>query len=69
MKDLIPESDAFLSYIISVNKDYFALTYKRNVGPSVIRFSNIVSPPCRSRTSCMCFHMQELKSLVWPKTL
>ena len=35
MKDLIPESDAFLSRIISVNEDYFALTYKRNVGPSI----------------------------------
>ena len=35
MKDLIPESDAFLSRVISVNKDYFALIYKRNVGPSV----------------------------------
>lgn len=35
MKDLIPENEAFLSSIISVNKDYFALTYKRNVGPSV----------------------------------
>jgi len=35
MKDLIPESEAFLSSIISVNKNYFALTYKRNVGPSI----------------------------------
>ena len=35
MKDLISESDAFLSHVISVNKDYFALVYKRNVGPSV----------------------------------
>ena len=30
MKDLIPESDAFLSRVISVNRDYFALVYKRN---------------------------------------
>ena len=35
MKELIPESDAFLSRVICVNKDYFALTYKRNVSPSV----------------------------------
>lgn len=35
MKDLIPESDAFLSQVISVNKNYFALIYKRNVGLSV----------------------------------
>ena len=35
MKDFIPESNALLSDIISVNKGYFALTYKRNVGPSV----------------------------------
>lgn len=31
IKDLIPESKAFLSSIISVNKDYFAIVYKRNV--------------------------------------
>ena len=39
MKDLIPESEAFLSNVISVNKDYFALTYKRNVGPQSTKTS------------------------------
>ncbi|KAF8803935.1 hypothetical protein BYT27DRAFT_7259917 [Phlegmacium glaucopus] len=40
MKDLIPENEAFLSSIISVNKDYFALTYKRNVKDELYVFSH-----------------------------
>ncbi|KJA14253.1 hypothetical protein HYPSUDRAFT_150630 [Hypholoma sublateritium FD-334 SS-4] len=31
VNELIPESDAFMSSILSVNKDYFAVVYKRNV--------------------------------------
>lgn len=31
INELISESDAFMSSILSVNKDYFAVVYKRNV--------------------------------------
>ncbi|KAF8169488.1 prolyl oligopeptidase [Pholiota molesta] len=31
IEELIPESDAYLSSILSVNRDYFAVVYKRNV--------------------------------------
>ncbi|KAF9476472.1 prolyl oligopeptidase [Pholiota conissans] len=31
IKELIPESDAYMSSILSVNRDYFAVVYKRNV--------------------------------------
>ncbi|KAF8898147.1 prolyl oligopeptidase [Gymnopilus junonius] len=40
IKDLIPESKAFLSSIISVNKEYFAIVYKRNVKDEVYVYSH-----------------------------
>ncbi|KAF8164897.1 prolyl oligopeptidase [Crassisporium funariophilum] len=40
VKDLIPESEAFLSDIMSVNRDFFVLTYKRNVQDEINIFSH-----------------------------
>ncbi|KAJ3506736.1 hypothetical protein NLJ89_g6702 [Agrocybe chaxingu] len=39
-KDLIPESEAYLSSVLSVNKDYFAITYKRNVKDELYVYSH-----------------------------
>ncbi|KAF9526276.1 prolyl oligopeptidase [Crepidotus variabilis] len=39
-QELIPESDANLSSILCVNKDHFALTYKRNVRDEIYLYSN-----------------------------
>ncbi|KDR74502.1 hypothetical protein GALMADRAFT_70906 [Galerina marginata CBS 339.88] len=40
INELIPETDAYLSSITSVNKGYFALVYKRNVKDEVYVYSH-----------------------------
>ncbi|KAJ3496917.1 hypothetical protein NLJ89_g10419 [Agrocybe chaxingu] len=39
-RDLIPESEAYLSSVLCVNKDYFAITYKRNVKDELYVYSH-----------------------------
>ncbi|KAF8966430.1 prolyl oligopeptidase [Flammula alnicola] len=40
IKELIPENDAYLSSILSVNKDYFAVVYKRNVKDEIYVYTH-----------------------------
>lgn len=65
VKDLILETDAFLSDVSSVNKDNLAIIYKRNVGSCNLCYHLLPDTQGRSKTRFMSTQETETGSFVW----
>lgn len=69
VKDLIPETDAYLSDVSSVNKDNLAIIYKRNVGPCNSCCHLLPDTQGRSKMKFMSTRETESSSLGWRRNL